>query len=117
MMQLSAFNTPQFDWARSKLPRRLQPVPPIFQPEMAADAIVRAAIHPRREVWVGWPAVKAILSTRLFPGLGDRLAARNAYEAQMTDEPAAANRADNLFEPVPGDFGAHGRFDDRARSD
>jgi NAD(P)-dependent dehydrogenase (short-subunit alcohol dehydrogenase family) len=117
MMQLSAFNTPQFDWARSKLPRRLHPVPPIFQPEMAADAIVRAALHPRREVWVGWPAVKTILATRLFPGLGDRLAARKAYEAQMTDEPAQADRADNLFAPVPGDFGAHGRFDDRARSD
>lgn len=117
MMQLSAFNTPQFDWARSKLPRRLQPVPPIFQPEMAAAAIVRAALHPKREVWVGWPAVKAILSTRLFPGLGDRLAARNAYESQMTDEPAKPGRADNLFAPVPGDFGAHGRFDDRARSD
>ncbi|HET9448174.1 MAG TPA: SDR family oxidoreductase [Steroidobacteraceae bacterium] len=116
MVQLCAFNTPQFDWARSKLPRRLQPVPPIFQPEMAANAIVRAAMHPKREVWVGWPAVKAILSTRLFPGLGDRLAARDAYESQMTDEPARPDRADNLFEPVPGDFGAHGRFDDRARS-
>jgi NAD(P)-dependent dehydrogenase (short-subunit alcohol dehydrogenase family) len=115
MVQLSAFNTPQFDWARSKLPRRLQPVPPIFQPEMAADAIVRAALNPKREVWVGWPAVKAILSTRLFPGLGDRLAARDAYESQMTDEPAEPDRADNLFQPVPGDFGAHGRFDDRAR--
>ncbi len=115
MVQLSAFNTPQFDWARSKLPRRLQPVPPIFQPEMAANAVVRAALNPKREVWVGWPAVKAILSTRLFPGLGDRLAARDAYESQMTDEPAEPDRADNLFQPVPGDFGAHGRFDDRAR--
>ena len=116
MVQLSAFNTPQFDWARSKLPRRLQPVPPIFQPEIAADAIVRAARHHRREVWVGWPAVKTILSARLVPGLGDRLAARNAYESQMTDEPAEPDRADNLFEPVPGDFGAHGRFDARAGS-
>ena len=116
MVQLSAFNTPQFDWVRSKLPRRLQPVPPIFQPEIAAEAIVRAAKHHPREIWVGWPAVKTILSTRLFPGLGDRLAARNAYESQMTDEPAAADRADNLFEPVPGNFGAHGRFDARARS-
>jgi NAD(P)-dependent dehydrogenase (short-subunit alcohol dehydrogenase family) len=110
MMQLSAFNTPQFDWARSKLPRRLQPVPPIFQPEMAAEAIVRAATEHRREVWVGWPAVKTILSARLFPGLGDRLAARNAYDSQMTDEPADPGRPDNLFAPVPGNFGAHGRF-------
>ena len=116
MVQLSAFNTPQFDWARSKLPRRLQPVPPIFQPEIAADAIVRAASHHRREVWVGWPAVKAILSTRLFPGLGDRLAARDAYDSQMTDAPADPDRSDNLFAPVPGDFGAHGRFDARASS-
>jgi NAD(P)-dependent dehydrogenase (short-subunit alcohol dehydrogenase family) len=110
MMQLSAFNTPQFDWARSKLPRRLQPVPPIFQPEMAAEAIVRAATEHRREVWVGWPAVKTILSARLLPGLGDRLAARNAYDSQMTDEPADPGRPDNLFAPIPGDFGAHGRF-------
>jgi NAD(P)-dependent dehydrogenase (short-subunit alcohol dehydrogenase family) len=115
MVQLSAFNTPQFDWARSRLSRRLQPVPPIFQPEIAAEAIVRAATHRSREVWVGWPAVKTILSARLLPGLGDRLAARNAYESQTTDEAAEPDRADNLFEPIPGDFGAHGRFDARAR--
>jgi NAD(P)-dependent dehydrogenase (short-subunit alcohol dehydrogenase family) len=111
MVQLSAFNTPQFDWCRSKLPRRPQPVPPIFQPEMAAAAIVRAARHRAREVWVGWPAVKTILSTRLIPGLGDRLAARQAYESQMSDEPADRDRPDNLFAPVPGTFGAHGRFE------
>lgn len=111
MVQLSAFNTPQFDWARNKLPRRVQPVPPIFQPEIAAAAIVWSASNPRREVWVGWPAVKAILSTRLFPGLGDRLAARRAYDAQMTPEAKAAGCADNLFGPVPGPFAAHGRFD------
>jgi len=115
MVQLSAFNTPQFDWARSKLPWRLQPVPPIFQPEVAADAIVRAARHPGREVWVGWPAVQAILSARLVPGLGDRLAARGAFDSQMTDAPADPDRADNLFAPVPGDFSAHGRFDGRAK--
>lgn len=115
MVQLSAFNTPQFDWARSKLPRRLQPVPPIFQPEIAADAIVWAATHRRREVWVGWPAVQAILSSRLLPGLGDRLAARRAWDSQQTPEPAPPDRPDNLFAPVPGPFGAHGRFDARAR--
>lgn len=115
MVQLSAFNTPQFDWARSKLPRRLQPVPPIFQPEIAAEAIVWAATHSRREWWVGWPAIKTILATRLLPGgWGDRMAARNAYDAQQTSEPADASRADNLFAPVPGNFGAHGRFDARA---
>jgi uncharacterized membrane protein len=111
MVQLSAFNTPQFDWARNKLARRVQPVPPIFQPELAAEAIVRAATHPRRELWVGWPAVKAILASRLVPGLGDRLAARQAYDGQQSAEPARRDRADNLFAPVPGPFGAHGRFD------
>jgi short-subunit dehydrogenase len=116
MLQLSAFNTPQFDWARSKLPRRLQPVPPILQPEVAAAAIVRAATHPSREVWVGWPAVKTILSARLIPGLGDRLAAQGAYDAQMTDMPADLGRADNLFAPVSGEFGTHGRFDSRSSS-
>ena len=85
MIHLSAFNTPQFDWARSKLPLRVQPVPPIFQPEIAAEAILRAVDHPRREVWVGWPAVKAILSTRLAPGLGDRLAAVEAPHRHRDD--------------------------------
>jgi hypothetical protein len=115
-VQLSAFNTPQFDWARSKLPRRLQPVPPILQPEVAAAAIVRAASRPSREVWVGWPAVKTILSARLIPRLGDRLAAQGAYDAQMTDMPADPDRVDNLFAPVSGEFGAHGRFDSRSSS-
>jgi short-subunit dehydrogenase len=117
MVQLSAFNTPQFDWARSKLPRRLQPVPPIFQPELAADAIVWAATHRRRELWVGWPAVKTIIATRLLPGgFGDRRAARDAYDSQQTSEPAAADRVDNLFAPAPGNFAAHGRFDASART-
>jgi NAD(P)-dependent dehydrogenase (short-subunit alcohol dehydrogenase family) len=115
MVHLSAFNTPQFDWARSRLPRRLQPVPPIFQPEIAAQAIVWAAMHRRRELWVGWPAVQAILSSRLLPGIGDRIAARKAYDAQQTPEPVSPGRPDNLFAPVPGPFGAHGRFDARAK--
>ena len=117
MVQLSAFNTPQFEWARSKLPRRLQPVPPIFQPELAADAIVWAATHARRELWVGWPAVKSIIASRFLPGgLGDRIAARDAYDSQQTNEPARADRIDNLFAPAPGDFAAHGRFDATARA-
>lgn len=114
MVQLSAFNTPQFDWSRSKLRHRLQPVPPIFQPEIAGDAIVWAASHHRREVWVGWPAVKSILSTRVVPGLGDWLAAKMAYEGQQTGEPAR-ERSDNLFQPMPGDFGARGRFSARSK--
>ncbi len=116
MVQLSAFNTPQFDWARNKLPHRAQPVPPIFQPEVAAAAIVWAATHRRRELWVGWPAVKSILSSRVLPGLGDRLAARRAYDGQQTAEPLPAGQPDNLFAPVAGPFGSHGRFDERARA-
>jgi NAD(P)-dependent dehydrogenase (short-subunit alcohol dehydrogenase family) len=116
MLQLSAFNTPQFDWGRSRLPRRLQPVPPIFQPEIAAAAIVRAAGGSRREWWVGWPAARAILSSRVVPGLGDRLAAKLAYEGQLTGEPADPGRVDNLFDAVPGRQGARGRFDPRART-
>jgi NAD(P)-dependent dehydrogenase (short-subunit alcohol dehydrogenase family) len=117
MVQLSAFNTPQFNWARSRLPRQLQPVPPIFQPEIAGEAILRAASHRHRELWVGWPAVKTILSTRLAPGgLGDRVAARGAYDSQQTNEVAESSRPDNLFVPVTGNYGAHGRFDARAKA-
>lgn len=114
MVQLCAFNTPQFDWARNKLGTRVKPVPPIFQPELAADAIVHAAAHPRREVWVGWPAVKAILSTRVLPGLGDRLAAGQAWDGQQTLEPAPVDEPGSLFAPVTGFFAAHGRFDAEA---
>lgn len=115
MVHLSAFNTPQFDWARNRLGRQVQPVPPIFQPEIAADAILNAAEHPRRELWVGWPAVKAILSSRVVPGLGDRLAASVAWDGQQTQEPSVAGRPDSLFEPVAGAYAAHGRFDARTR--
>lgn len=116
MVQLSAFNTPQFDWARSKLPRKLQPVPPIFQPELAAQAIIWAATHERREIWVGWPAVKTFIASHFLPGgFGDWKAARDAYDSQQTDEPAQPGRPDNLFTAVAGEFAAHGRFDARAR--
>jgi NAD(P)-dependent dehydrogenase (short-subunit alcohol dehydrogenase family) len=115
MVQLPAVNTPQFDWARSRLPRRLQPVPPIYQPEAVAEAIARAAEFSPRELWIGWPSIRAIIGNFLLPGLLDRLAARQAWDGQMTDEPAAPGRADNLFTPVAGDPGAHGRFDARSR--
>jgi len=115
MVQLSAFNTPQFDWGRTCMPKQPQPVPPIFQPEVAADGIYWAALHRRREVWVGFPAVKAILGTRIIPGLLDRLLARIGYSGQHTDDPVPAGRRDNLYAPVPGDHGAHGRFDARAQ--
>jgi NAD(P)-dependent dehydrogenase (short-subunit alcohol dehydrogenase family) len=115
MVQMPALNTPQFDWGRNKMPRRPQPVPPIFQPEVAAEAIHYAAYARRREVWVGWPSVKAILANKVAPGLLDRILAKRGYDGQMSDQPADPDAPDNLFAPLPGDHGAHGRFDDRAR--
>jgi short-subunit dehydrogenase len=114
MVQLSAFNTPQFEWGRTCMPRRPRPLGGMTQPEIAARAIYWAARHRRRELWVGWPAVKAILGTRIAPGLMDRLLARRAYEGQQDDEPLPDGRLDNLHAPVAGDHGAHGRFDDEA---
>jgi NAD(P)-dependent dehydrogenase (short-subunit alcohol dehydrogenase family) len=114
MVQLPALNTPQFNWVKSRLPRRPQPVPPIFQPEVAAEAIVWAAHHNRREVYVGMSTVHAILGDKLAPGLLDRYLARNGFEAQQTDEPDDPGGPHNLWEPLPGDHGAHGRFDGRA---
>jgi NAD(P)-dependent dehydrogenase (short-subunit alcohol dehydrogenase family) len=115
MVQLPALNTPQFTWSRAKLPRSPQPVPPIFQPEVAADAIVWAASHPRRELMVGWPTVKAIVGNAIVPGIADRYLARTGFDSQQTDEPVDPDRPDNLFEPVPGNQGAHGPFDDQSR--
>ena len=115
MVQLSAFNTPQFDWGRSVMPCKAQPVLPVFQPELAAAAIVHAALHARREWWVGWPAVKAIVAQRLMPGVLDRLLARQGWQGQQSDEPRDPRAPDNLHAPVPGDHGAHGRFDAVAR--
>jgi NAD(P)-dependent dehydrogenase (short-subunit alcohol dehydrogenase family) len=118
MVQLPALNTPQFDWVKSRLPRRGQPVPPIFQPEVAADAIVWASDHDRREVYVGYPTVLGILANKLFPSLLDRYLARNGYDSQQTTEPEDPQRPDNLWAPLDDvrDAGAHGRFDERARS-
>jgi hypothetical protein len=101
MVHLPAVNTPQFDWAL-KMERRPQPVPPIFQPEVPARAIVFAAFHNRREVWVGMPTVKTILANRVAPGLLDRLLARIGYSGQLTGEPVPADAPANLFEPVAG---------------
>lgn len=115
-VHLSAINTPQFRWVKSRLPRKPQPVPPIFQPEVAATAIVWAAHHGRREVWVGWPTVKAIAGNKIAPGYGDRYLARNGYESQQYDGLDDPHRANNLWEPLPGDPGAHGDFDDLATS-
>ena len=114
MVQMPALNTPQFDWCATKLPRQPQPVPPIFQPEVAAEAIYYAAHHRRREVYVGGSTLITILANKFAPGFGDRYLARNGYESQQTDQPVPSDRASNLFNPVPGDHGAHGRFDARA---
>ena len=117
MVHLSAFNTPQFDIQRNRMGRRPQPLGKIFQPELAAEAIYWAATHRRRELWVGFPASQAILGTRVIPGLLDHKLAHDAYEGQLSDEVDPPHRPDNLYEPVPGDHGAHGRFDARAVSD
>jgi short-subunit dehydrogenase len=118
MVQMPALNTPQFTWVRNRLPRKPQPVPPIFQPEIAARAIVHASQHYRREWYVGWPTVKAIVGNKVAPAFGDRYLAYTGYDAQQYDGAASAQRTDNLDAPLDEDrdFGAHGDFDGRARS-
>jgi NAD(P)-dependent dehydrogenase (short-subunit alcohol dehydrogenase family) len=116
MVQLPALNTPQFGWVKSRLPRKAQPVPPIFQPEIAAEAIYFAAHNPRREFYVGAPSVAVIITNKFVPGLLDRYLARTGYDSQQYDGAEDPNRAHNLWQPVPGDHGAHGAFDARARS-
>jgi hypothetical protein len=115
-VQLPAHNTPQFEWSRAKLPRHPRPVPPIFQPEVAAKAIEHAALRGPRELLVGWPTVKAVVGERVAPGLLDRYLARTGFESQQTNERLDGEREGNLFDPVPGDFSAHGRFDERSKS-
>ena len=114
MVQLPALNTPQFEVSRTRLPRHPQPVPPIYQPEVAADAIVWAAEHARRELHVGGSTLVTILGNKVAPAVADRYLARTAYDAQQSEEPVDPDRPDNLFEPVPGDHGAHGIFEDRS---
>ena len=115
-VHLPAMNTPQFRWVMSRLPNKAQPVPPIFQPEVAAEAIHWAAHHDRREIWVGAPTAATVLANRIVPGLLDRYLARTGYASQQTEEPENPNRPYNLWSPVGGDFGAHGVFDDRAHA-
>ena len=115
MVQLPGLNTPQFEHCRSKMPKLPQPMPPYYEPEVAADAVHFAAHSRRREVWVGGPTVKTIIGEKLVPGFVERVLAKRAYKGQQTDQPMGGDRPDNLFEPVPGDPGAHGPFDDKAR--
>jgi NAD(P)-dependent dehydrogenase (short-subunit alcohol dehydrogenase family) len=111
MVQLPALNTPQFGWVKSRLPNKAQPVPPIFQPEVAAEAIVWAAHHRRRELTVGGMNTIIVWGNKFLPGVGDWYLAKTGYDAQQTDEPRNPNQPHNLWEPVPGDHGAHGAFD------
>ncbi len=116
MVDLPAVNTPQFDWAMNKMGFRAQPVPPIYEPEVPARAILFAATHRRREVWVGFPTVKAIWANRVAPAWIDRYLAKAGYTGQLTDTPLPKDAPANLFAPLPGDYGAHGRFDSRSRT-
>ena len=114
MVHLPAVNTPQFSWVRSRLPRAMQPLPPVYQPEIAAQAIVWAAEHPRRELLVGWQTWLGVLGQSLAPGLMDRYLAERAWEGQMSDDPARPGTPDNLDDPVAARVGAHGAFDEMA---
>ena len=116
MVHMPALNTPQFDWVRNRMPRRPQPVPPIYQPEVAADAVVYAALHPdRRQTLVGGSTVMAVEGNKIAAGALDRYLGKTGYQSQLTPEPSDPHQADNLFSPVQGDHGARGRFDDRSR--
>jgi hypothetical protein len=117
MVQLPGLNTPQFDHCLSKMPRHPMPVPPIFQPEIAARSVYWAAHHRRREIYVGIPTVYTIVGNKISPGFAERYLARTAIDGQQTPDPADPNRRANLFSPVDDDHdeGAHGVFDGQAR--
>jgi NAD(P)-dependent dehydrogenase (short-subunit alcohol dehydrogenase family) len=115
MVQMPALNTPQFRWVKSRLKHKAQPVPPIFQPEVGARAIYYAAHHHRRELYIGWPTVEAIVGNKVGPGILDRYLGRGGYASQQTSEIEDPERPDNLWQPVAGDHGAHGVFDKRAK--
>jgi NAD(P)-dependent dehydrogenase (short-subunit alcohol dehydrogenase family) len=116
MVQMPALNTPQFETVLTRLPRHPRPVAPVYQPEVAAEALVYAAKHPeRREYWVGGSTAITIAGNAVLPGVGDRYLARSAIDGQQTKEPVPDDRPTNLWEPLPGDRGAHGRFGDEAK--
>ena len=116
MVQMPALNTPQFGWVKSRLPHKAQPVPPIYQPEVAARAIHYAAHHPgKREYYAAWSVVEAIVGNKIAPSFADHYLARTGYQSQQHDGPEDPRRPNNLWKPVPGDHGAHGSFDEAAR--
>ncbi|MEU4395985.1 SDR family oxidoreductase [Kribbella sp. NPDC023855] len=114
-VHMPAVNTPQFRIQRSKLDHKAQPVPPIYQPELAAEAIWHAAHHRRRQLWIGFPTVYTILGNRIASPLLDAFLAKTGYKSQQTDEPDTPDRPDNLDNPLPGDHGSHGAFDKTAK--
>ncbi|MDQ2777221.1 MAG: SDR family oxidoreductase [Acidobacteriota bacterium] len=116
VVHLPAMNTPQFSWCRTRLPRHPQPVPPIYEPEVAAKAIYYAAHHRRREIFVGEPTVKAIYGQDVAPGFADWYLGTHGYDSQQTSEPVSPDRPNNLFEPVAGDYAAHGIFTSQAKT-
>ena len=114
MVQLPALNTTQFGWVKSCLPNKPRPMGKIYQPEVAAQAVFYAATHKRREVFVGFPTFQTVIGNKFFPEYVDKVLAKDGIKGQQTDEPVEADRKNNLWNPVPGDHGAHGSFDDQA---
>jgi len=110
MVQLPAMNTTQFGFVKSYLPNKPQPMGRIFEPEVAARAIIDVAMHHPRESFVGYPTVQTILGNKFVPGFLDRYLARTGFKGQQTNEPRDPDRKNNLYEPLPGDHGAHGTF-------
>jgi NAD(P)-dependent dehydrogenase (short-subunit alcohol dehydrogenase family) len=116
MVQLPGLNTPQFDHCETKMPNQPMPVPPIYQPEVAARAVAWAAEHRRREIYVGLPSVYTILGNKVAPWLAERYLAKTGYDSQQVDGQPVRERPSNLFAPVEGDPGAHGRYGDQAHA-
>jgi hypothetical protein len=112
---MPAMNTPQFSWSRCKMPKHPQPVPPIYQPEPFADAVLRCCERPVRELPVGWGAQKLLWGQKISPRAGDLVLLRTGWQSQHTNDEKPVNGPDNLYETLPGDPGAHGRFDDQSR--
>ena len=115
VVNMPALNTTQFTWTKNKMPHKARPTGTIFQPEVAADAILFAAEHDRREIMVGYTTVEATLGEKVIPGLLDHYLAKAAWDGAMLPEPADPNQPDNFWEPVPRDLGSHGQFDKLAR--
>ncbi len=116
MVELPALNTTQFGWVLSRLPHKARPMGTVFQPEVAARAIVYASIHDRREIFVAMPTFQAIIGNKFFPGILDKMMAKTGFKGQQTDEPENPDRKNNLWEPVPGNHSAHGTFDNISKS-